>query len=180
MKPLARKSPPTPPRLVPVPREFGGLNYQREALGDIARELPSLFEMHHKELAVDQDKAPLDPDWDRFFNYELCNQLFILTVRDGPALVGYMFNIVGPHLHKKSTRWAHIDMYWLLPAYRVGWTGVRMFVENELMLKGFGVKKVTSIEKAHFANDRGRRNALIYKRLGYMVEDIAYAKWIGD
>ena len=178
--PLAAKSRPTIRPSVPEPRSFAGLLYQREALGHIARELPSLFELHHAELAVDPVRAPLDPDWSRYFDYDLAGHLAILTVRDGPLLVGYLFNIIGPHLHKKSTLWAHIDIYWLMPAYRVGWTGVRMFVENEVMLRELGVKKVTSIEKVHFHNDRGRRNALIYKRLGYAVEDIAYAKWIGD
>ena len=178
MKQHAVKPLPTPKPSAPAPREFCGLQYRREFLGQIARELPPLFEAHHAELAVDPHRAPLDPDWDRYFSYDLSGALAILTVRDGPLLVGYLFNIIGPHLHKKSTLWAHVDMYWLMPAYRVGYTGIRMFVENEVMLRGLGVKKVISSEKAHFANERGRRNALIYKRLGYVVEDIAYGKWI--
>ncbi len=129
---------------------------------------------------MDKDRAPLDPDWDRYFDYDLIGVLGILTVRDGAALVGYIFNFLGPHLHKKSTRWCHIDMYWLDPGYRVGWAGYRMFRENERLARKSGAKKITVSEKAHFKNDYGRQVNLIFRRLGYIPEDVVYGKWIGN
>jgi hypothetical protein len=159
---------------------YRGLTYRCERLANIARELPPLFERHHHELAVDPDRAPLDVDWDRYFDYDLLGVLRILTVRDGPMLVGYVFNLVGPHMHKKSTRWAHVDLYWLDPAYRIGLTGYRMFVENEKLAKACGAQKITVAEKCHFKNDFGRQVNLIFKRLGYAPEDVVHGKWIGD
>ena len=71
-------------------------------------------------------------------------------------------------------------MYWVDPAYRLGWLGVKLFRENEAFLKKAGVKKITVGEKCHFHNDFGRQVNVIFKRLGYVPEDMIYGKWIGD
>ena len=184
MKQLARTSPRPSLRSVPAAPEeapvvYRGLTLQRERLARIARELPPLFKQHHAELAVDPMRAPLAPDWDKYFDLDLLGVLHILTVRDGPVLVGYIFNLLGPHLHKKTTPVAHVDIYWLDPGYRSGWTGYKMFVENERFLKAAGVKKITLAEKCHFKNAFGRQVNVIFKRMGYTPEDVVYGKWIG-
>ena len=178
-RPLPSKRPSVPEPLE-RPVSFQGVTYQRERLAGIARELLPLFKRHYAELAVDPDRAPLDVDWPRYLDLDLIGALQVITVRVGPALVGYIFNIVGPHLHKRSTRWCHVDIYWLDPAYRVGLRGYRLFVENERFLKAAGVKKIVVSEKAHFKNDFGRQVGILFKRLGYAPEDISYGKWIGD
>jgi hypothetical protein len=155
------------------------VTFQRERLANIARELPALFTRHHDELAVDKAKAPLDFDWEMYLNLDLLGTLQIVTVRDGKLLVGYVFNVIRPHPHKKSTRFCIVDMYWLHPAYRVGLIGLKLFRLNEEFLKAAKVKKITVGEKLHFHNEGDRRVALLFKRLGYKPEDLYYGKWIG-
>ena len=183
MRPLAKKSLPVSPPSAPAAPElasYQGLTFGRERLAHIAQELPPLFARHHAELAVEPKRAPLAPDWDRYFELDLLGVLHILTARDGPALVGYVFNLIGPHMHKRSTRWCHVDMYWLDPGYRVGWGGVKLLRENEKLVKALGARKIIMVEKAHFHNADGRKVGVLLKRMGYAVEDIAYGKWIGD
>lgn len=161
---------PSPPRGLAAPE----ITFQRERLPAIAAELPALFEQHHKELAV--GRYPLSPDWDRYFDLDLVGILHVLTVRDGALLAGYVFNLIGPHLHKKTTRWCHVDMYWLHPGYRSGWLGYKMLRANESMAKGAGAAKISIAEKCHFHNAFGRQVSALFRRLGYEPEDVIYGK----
>ena len=150
-----------------------------ESFYKIARELPPLFERHWRELALDRERVPLDVDWDRYLALAATDALHVVTVRDGDVLVGYIFNIVGPHLHYRSTIHAELEMFWLDPAYRGaenGWFALRMFRENEKHLRSLGVKKVHVAEKLHFM---GGRVGLIFKRLGYKPVETNWGKWIG-
>ena len=161
------------------PVAYRGLTIQRQRLRAIAQELPPLFQRHHDELAVDAKRAPLAPDWDQYFDLDLLGNLQILTVRDGPVLAGYIFNVIGSHRHKRTTKFATLDMYWLDPIYRQGLLGVKLFRENERFLKAVGVKKILVEEKCHFKNEFGRQVSVLFKRLGYTLEARVHGKWIG-
>lgn len=144
-----------------------------ERFSAIAHELPSLFRQHWREIALNQDAVELDPDWDKYLGLEALGILHVLTVRVSGALVGYVFVAVGPHLHYASTKWAVVDMFWLNPVYRFGWTGVRMLIENERHLREIGVKIVHIALKLHF---KGGRVAKLFKRLGYAPIEEVWAK----
>ena len=101
-----------------------------------------------------------------------------LTVRDGPALVGYVFVLVFPHLHYASTLWAQTDIFWLDPAYRQGLAGYRMLRIMEKSLKEAGVKAVAVNVKLHFEASRGTIGKL-FERLGYKPIETIYSKYIG-
>lgn len=137
-----------------------------------------LFRQHWAEIALNQDKVPLDPNWDQYFAYDLADILNVLTVRADGVLVGYLFVLVFPHLHYASTAFAHTDIFWLAPPYREGWAGVRMFREMEKHLKVRGVKVVAVNVKLHFEAERGTLGP-IFKRLGYKPIETVYSKYIG-
>ena len=181
MKPREARQHPNRPlsvRAAPEPAvAFQGVTIQREALAPIAKEIMPLFRRHHDELAVDPKRAPLDVDWDLYLDLNLLGQLQILTVRANGALVGYIFNVIRPNPHKKSTRWCLVDMYWLDPIYRAGLIGYKLLRENEAFLKRIGIKKIAIGHKLHF---RDGRVGKLFDRLGYTAEDVYYGKWIGD
>ncbi len=154
------------------------LTYQWERFASIARELPPLFKRHWREIALNQDKVHLDPDWDRYFAYDLAGILHCLTVRSNGLLVGYVFVLVFPHLHYASTLWAQTDIFWLDPAYRQGLTGYRMLKEMEWYLKAGGVKVIYANAKLHFEAGRGTIGPLL-KRLGFEPVEMIYSKFIG-
>lgn len=135
-----------------------------------------LFKRHWREIALHQATVPLDPDWDRYLGMELGGMMHFLTVRVDGVLVGYLFVGVGPHLHYSTTRWAMVDMFWLDPLYRTGWTGVKMFREMEKRLRELGAKVVHVSEKEHFHNPAGRAVGVLLKRLGYRPIEIVWAK----
>ena len=109
-----------------------------------------LFKQHWKEIALNQDKIALDPDWQRYYDMDMADILNVLTVRSKGALVGYMFVLVAPHLHYCSSLWAITDIFRIDPAYRSGWAGIRLFKEMEKHLKLRGVKVAHVVVKLHF------------------------------
>lgn len=151
------------------------LTSQVEKFHEIARELPPLFERHYREIALDRDSIPLDPDWDRYFMLALNGLLVVRTARFDKALVGYIFNLVGPHLHYCSTPHAEIEMFWLDPAYRGSSFAIRWFRDNEATLKELSVKRVGVAVKNGYKDGRV---GLIFKRLGYRPIETVWAKVI--
>lgn len=172
---LVRSGDPSNGSLDPTPPSTArpDLHFQVEPFHAIARELPPLFLRHWEELAVNKDAVPLDPDWDRFFLLAAEGKLAVMTMRAGDALVGYIFNLVGPHLHYRGTLHAQIDMFWLDPSYRGTWTTMRWFRANDDMLRGLGGKRVLVGVKNHFM---AGRSGSIFRRLGYRPTDTVWAK----
>jgi GNAT superfamily N-acetyltransferase len=152
------------------------VKFQVEPFYVIARELPPLFKQHWRELGRDRDEVILDPNWDQFMADSIAGRLQVLTARAGTELVGYIFYFVGPHLHYKSTLHAHVDMYWLDPQYRHGWTGLRMFRAYDDELKRLGVVRSYLAENLSFKGKHGRRMRVILKRFGYRPCDVMYRK----
>lgn len=175
---MTQHAPPSP-RLrglsVPAkPERRYALTFQWERFANIARELLPLFQKHYNEIAMDRELIPLDPDWQAYFNLDAGGVLHILTARNVKGnLVGYVFNLVGPHLHYASTRTAHTEMFWLDEAYRRGWAPVRMFTENLAGLKEREVIFTTIGFKLHF---EGGRVGKLLSRLGYRPADITMRK----
>ena len=136
----------------------------------IASELLPLWERHWEEIALDKEQIPLKPHFESFYGYEVVGALRILTARDARTrdLVGYCFNLLGPHLHY-SIKHAHTDMFWLAPEYRTGWNGVRMLAANRRGLKQLGVVLHTISFKIGFEDGRVGK---VLKRLDYAPSDI--------
>lgn len=148
-----------------------------EKFSAIVHELPPLFLRHWQELGTSREQIPLDPDWDRYFALEVNGALHIMTARSEGVLVGYIFNVVGPHLHYRSTLHAEIDMFWLDPAWRGTWFTLRWFRDNDHMLRGLGVKRVHVGTKNHFI---AGRVGSIFRRLGYSPVETVWASVLAD
>jgi GNAT superfamily N-acetyltransferase len=159
-----------------APAKLKGFTFQWERFAAIAKELPPLFEKHWREIALNQDKVPLDPDWARYYDYDLLGILQVLTVRFDGGLVGYLFVFVHPHLHYASTLWAQTDLYWINPAYRG--RGVSLFRLMEKRLRELKVQAVYVNMKLHFEAERGTI-AKIFERLGYKPIETIWVKWLG-
>lgn len=145
----------------------------------IARELPSLFETHWREIALNKKSVKLDPNYELFCKYDIAGVLQLLTLRVQGKLVGYAFCMIGEHLHYASTVWCHIDMFYVEREYRRGWIGVRMFREIELRAKYKGAKVLCGVEKLHFKNKRNKPVGKLFRYLGYRPIERVYSKLIG-
>ena len=157
-----------PQPLGPAAPEFGW-----ERFHAIAHELPPLFMEHWRELALNQDVIPLDPDWDKYYTMDVAGNLRVMTVRvPSGQLVGYCFLMVGPHLHYKSTLWGHVDMYWIHPAERQGWLGVRIFKTLIRDARAMGAANLTLATKTHFMDNRVTK---LLQRLGFAPIETVHA-----
>jgi GNAT superfamily N-acetyltransferase len=75
-------------------------------------------------------------------------------------------------LHYKSTLHGLVDLYYLLPAYRKGRAGIRLFQEAERALRAWGVVKLQTATKLHAHLDMSRLLAW----LGYTNVEKVYSK----
>jgi len=163
------------PRQHPKPLAGAAPEFQWEPLSQLTREIRPLFTRHWREIALNRD-IPLDPDWERYLAYEFGGVLHVLTVRVDGVLAGYLFVCVGPHLHYASTTWAVVDMFWLDPLHRFGWTGIKMFRELEKRMRQMRVRVIHVSEKIHFTNPRGEAVGTIFRRIGYRPIEKVWAK----
>lgn len=144
-----------------------------EPFPKLVPELKKLWPLHWREIALDQDFIPLDPDWDAYYGLHEVGILHILAARYNGHLAGYVFNVVGTHNHYVSTRFAHTEMFWLHPRFRKGWQPVRMLLENLRGLKEQGAVIATINFKLTYKD--GRVGKLL-QRIGYQPTDIMMRK----
>ena len=150
------------------------ITYQVEKYEEILEEILPLYPLHYDEIAMDKEHIPLDPDIGQYLHLEQVGVLHLFTVRDNEKLIGYHKAFIVPHIHFKSTLVAYADLYFLLPEYRKGFTGINFFRILEGKLKELGVKKIYTMTKVH------KDNSALFDRLGYTLAEYAYTKYIGD
>ena len=155
-------------------RETLELTYQRERLEKLLRdgELLPLLRQHFKETDPDAKRTNVDVNWDYYLGADRSGSLVVYTARDGAALVGYVFTIIGPHHHKQSVPAGSITMYWLHPANRLGLAGYKLLCGNEALLKELGVQKILASRML------SQRTYILFDRMGYCPEEVLYGKWL--
>lgn len=167
-------SPPLP-RLSARALPDDGITLQWERITGLAKEIAPLFRQHWQEIAIFQDEISLDPNWDLYFQFDIAGLLHVLTVRADGVLVGYAFLLLTPHLHYASTLYAHFDMFWLKPAFRRGWLGIKMLKEAERRARELKATVIHAQIKLHFLKERGTL-ARLFDRLGYTAVETNYSK----
>ncbi len=148
--------------------------YAWEQLSDILPEIAPLLRIHWQEVDWFDGKLPLDPDWQKCLAYEQAGILHILTCRINDRLAGYIFTYLLDSVFF-SLQWATVQGFWLDPAYRSGWTGVKLFKENERGMRERGAKAISVEILLKIASDRGTLGAIL-ERLGYKPLGKLYAK----
>lgn len=162
--------------VTPSPVAQPELSYQIEPFYVVARELHPLLRKHWREVGTHKDLVPFDPNWDAWMQQSIARILHVLTVRYTDEIVGYAFALVSTHVLYKTTLHASIDMLWLDPRFRHGLVGLRMLRLLDDHLRKLGVVRVAISEKLTWANARGRRLRVLFKRLGYKAAEVSYVK----
>ena len=150
------------------------ITYLTETWSQYRADCQHCWEQHYDEIAGDKARMPMRPDDFLFQRMEELGQLQIVTVREQGKMVGYMLFAVRPHPHYADILCGFEDAYFLLPAYRKGWTGIKLIKESIKLLKVRGVKRIFIHTKK--SKDLGR----ILKFLGLTHSDEIYSGWIGD
>lgn len=137
-------------------------------------ELLPLLPLHYQELALNQDKVPLAPQYDIYIQRERHGELMFMVVRDAGELVGYFIGFVAPGLHYKTCMTLIMDIFYVHPDYRGNSTGFKLFqaVEKEAKLRG--VQRMFVGSKCHLDA------SWLFEKLGYERCEITYTHWLGD
>lgn len=146
------------------------VSFRIEPFFSIMNELPPLFIEHHKMVKQPFYKD-LKIDWPRYLALEQANILHILTARCDEKLVGYLFFNTIPHILYADIPHCFVDIFFLLPEYRKGLVGLRMFKEFEKQVKAHGIKVV-------YVNSNLSYNRIekLFKRLGYEPGEMSFIK----
>ena len=148
--------------------------YQIEDFEAVRHQMDDLIRAHWEEVALNQDKIPLDPDWSFYEALWNAGLLGIYTVRLEGKLVGYFVVVAKPHPHYKQNVFASNDIIYLSPEYRKSSVGAGLisFAENDLKERGVSVLVVNT--KVHRPFDP------LLERLGFNKIEHTYSKYIGD
>lgn len=150
------------------------IDYQQEFLNQVRSDAGPLIKLHWDEIALNQDKIKLNPDWEAYQKLEDDNRLKIFTARNGKQLVGYFVVILGANIHYKDHIFASNDIIYLHKDYRKGFVGIRLIKFAEKCLKDDGVSVLLINTKIHRPFDK------LLERLKFKPIERVYSKFIGD
>jgi len=151
------------------------MNYQQEFLDQVENDILTLLDLHYKEIALNQDKIKLNPDWDVYRALEEQGKLKIFTARDGSTLVGYFVVVVGVNMHYKDHTFACNDIIYLHKDYRKGFAGIKLIKFAKKCLTEDGVSVLTINTKVHQPFDK------LLDRLGFNLIERVYSSYLqGD
>lgn len=119
------------------------MEYRLFKMEDERSAMESLIEDHYDEIAHNKDKIKLDPDWKRYYELDEAGMLLCCGAYEDGKLVGYYISFVMPNLHYSQDLFAVCDVVFILPEYRRGTCGVRLFKFHEEMCKELGVSVMT-------------------------------------
>lgn len=147
---------------------------QIESFTERLEEFKPLFPVHYSELALNQDKVPLDPQYDIYIAREDLGQLLFVTLRELGEPVGYFIGFIAPGLHYKTCLTCTMDIFYVHPDKRGNGGGNTLFNFVEKELKRRGVDRWFVGSKMHKECD------WFFKTLGFEPVETYHAKWLGD
>jgi len=151
------------------------MKYQQEFLDQVENDILVLIDLHYKEIALNQSKVKLNPDWDVYRSLEEQGKLKIFTARDGETLVGYFVVVVGVNMHYKDHTFACNDIIFMHKDYRKGFAGIKLIKFAKKCLTEDGVSVLTINTKVHQPFDK------VLERLGFNLIERVYSSYLqGD
>jgi GNAT superfamily N-acetyltransferase len=147
---------------------------QKESFAERLEEFAPLFPEHYKELALNQDRVPLDPQYDIYIAREQAGELLFVTLREFGLPVGYFIGFVSPGLHYKTCLTCIMDIFWVHPDKRGNGGGQMLFKYVEQELKRRGVDRWFVGSKCH------KDASWLFEKLGFEQVEVFYSKWLGE
>ena len=138
--------------------------------------LGEIFEEHYEDLALNQDRVPLDPQLSVYREREKRGELLIMSMRtDDEDLVGYFVGFIAPGLHYQTCLTCTMDIFYVRPKFRDNLlAGLRLLKAVEAELRSRGVHRWFVGSKLH--KDIGR----LFESLKFQPVEMYYSKWLGD
>lgn len=143
-----------------------------------------LWVAHYREIATNPKVMKLNPDWKRYYELELRDELACLGARQSGELVGYSVNIITRHLHYCEMTYMQNDVLFLAEDHRKGGVGAMLIDATIERARSLECQMITFHAKPGTALCRmlsgGRLNITEVKGpddpLGFQVQDIVFSK----
>lgn len=145
-----------------------------ESFEQMLPELLPILPLHYEELALNQDKVPLSPQYNIYIDREREGQLLFMVMREAGEMIGYFIGFISPGLHYSTCLTCNMDIFYIHPDKRGHRYGKALFeaVEGELVRRGVDRWFVGS--KCH------KDASWLFERLGFDRVEVYYSKWLGD
>lgn len=136
--------------------------------------LKPLLPVHYQELALNQDKVPLSPQFDKYIAAEQHGELLFVVLRDSGQMVGYFIGFISPALHYSTCLTCQMDIFYVHPNHRGNGAGFQLFKYVEQQLKKRGVQRMFVGSKMH------KDASWLFEKLGYKPVETYYSAWLGE
>jgi GNAT superfamily N-acetyltransferase len=150
------------------------ITFANESFEKTLPEFEPLLHTHYEELALNQDKVPLSPQYSVYFDRERMGQLLFITAREDGTIIGYFIGFISPGLHYSTCLTCQMDIFYIKKEYRNGRAGIKLFQFIEKELKRRGVQRWFVGSKLH------ADASSLFKYLKFSPVETFYTKWIGD
>lgn len=145
-----------------------------EQYRDVIAELKPLFPLHYKELALEQDKVPLDPQWEVYEQRDARGELLMVIGREEGRIAGYFVGFIAPGLHYRTCLTLTEDIFWLRPEVRGQRAGFDMFRFVEKESRRRGVQRMFVGSKLH------KDASFLFEKLGYREIERYFSAWLEE
>jgi GNAT superfamily N-acetyltransferase len=147
---------------------------QVENFEPFLEEVKPILPLHYAELALNQDKVPLSPQYDEYLRRNALGMILLVTLRKQGELIGYFVGFVAPGLHYSTCLTLHLDIFYVHPDHRGSGGGIVLFKAVEREAKRRGVQRLFTGSKMH------KDASWLFERLGYELVETTYSCWLGN
>lgn len=148
------------------------ITFAVEPLTERLEELKPLFPAHYRELALNQDKVPLDPQYGIYLARDAVGEVLFIAGRDAGKLVAYFVGFVAPGLHYRTCLTLQEDIFFVCPEFRGQGAGVQLFQAVEAEARRRGVQRM-------FVGSKLNKDASwLFERLGYVEVERYFSKML--
>lgn len=137
-------------------------------------EVRDLLPLHYEELALNQDKVPLSPQYDEYLRRDAMGMVFLVAAREAGKLVGYFIGMKAPGLHYSTCLTLIGDIFYIHPDHRDGSAGVKLFKAVQAEARRQGVQRMFVGCKAH------KDVSGLFEKLGFEFVEKTYSVWLGE
>jgi GNAT superfamily N-acetyltransferase len=145
-----------------------------EPWSSLIEEMKPMLPDHYRELALDQDKVPLAPQFHVYDDRDARGEVMSIAMRREGELVGYFIGFVNPGLHYSTCLTLLTDIYWIKPEYRGQRGGTVLFDAVEKEARRRGVQRMFVGSKVHLPAD------WLFEHRGYAKVESWFSTWLGD
>lgn len=150
------------------------ITFAVESLTENLPELKRILPLHYEELALDQDKVPLSPQYDLYEKRDEFGEVIYITARIEGELMGYFIGFVAPGMHYSTCLTCIMDIFYIHPDHRGSNFGFKLFdfVEKELLRRG--------VDRWFVGSKVNLDASWLFEKLGFTKVEIVYSKYIGN